>query len=218
MTELLPPGFLFRVALPVKRLIKIPANISEPPVLGAEYALPDTGQLAQGSRSGSLRVGWNDGGLSFQLEVTGRKNPLRCDYGQLLSSDGLQLWIDTRNTQNIHRASKFCHHFCILPCGASRDRTQPVARQIAIARAREEATPCDSRLILAASEIRKDGYTLRVWLPAECLTGFSIDSNPHLGFYFLVRDHELGDQYLSVGAEFPFDQDPSLWWTMDLRS
>ncbi|MDB5389465.1 MAG: hypothetical protein JWM11_5111 [Planctomycetaceae bacterium] len=216
MTELLPPGFLFRVALPVKRLAKLPAEVVTPPTLNADFALPNVGELAQGSHAGSLRVGWHDSGLAFQLEVQGRKTAPRCDYGQVLNSDGLQIWIDTRNTQNIHRASKFCHHFCVLPSGASRDRSLPVAKQIPIARAREEATLCDSRLILTNSEVRDTGYSLGIWLPAECLNGYAPDSNPHLGFYFLIRDRELGDQYLSIGAEFPFDQDPSLWWTLDL--
>jgi len=218
MPELLPPGFLFRVAMPVKRLTRLPVKIEAPPVLGAEFALPDVGQLAQGSATGHLRVGWHELGLAFQLEVKGRTSRPRCDYGTLLSSDGLQLWIDTRNTQNIHRASKFCHHFGFLPCGASRDRAAPVGKQIPIARAREEATLCDSRLLLMNSEIRDDGYSFRIWIPAECLNGYSTESSPHLGFYYLIRDHELGDQYLSVGAEFPFDQDPSLWWTLDLNA
>lgn len=216
MTELLPPGFLFRVAMPVKRLTKFPAEIVSPPQLSPDFALPDVGTLAQGSRAGELRIGWHDRGLAIQLEVQGRKVRPKCDYGQVLNSDGLQIWIDTRNTQNIHRASRFCHHFCVLPTGASRDRTAPVAKQIPIARAREEAPLSDSRLLLASSEVREDGYLLRLWLPAECLNGYAPDSNSHLGFYFMVRDHELGDQYLSLGAEFPFDQDPSLWWTLDL--
>lgn len=218
MTELLPPGFLFRIAMPIKRLTKLSAAMTTPPNLSAEYSLPDMGLLAQGSNAGSLRVGWHDLGMAFQLEIVGRTSRPRCDYGTVLTSDGLQLWIDTRNTQNIHRASKFCHHFAFLPCGASRDRATPMGKQIPIARAREEATLCDSRLLLTASDIRADGYTLRVWIPAECLNGYAADSNPHLGFYFMIRDHELGDQYLSIGAEFPFDQDPSLWWTMDLKA
>jgi hypothetical protein len=216
MTELMPPGFLFRVAMPVKHLAKLPAEMTSPPALGSEHTLPDVGELAQGSHAGALRVGWHDRGLAFELEVKGRTTRPRCDYSQALNSEGLQLWIDTRNTQNIHRASRFCHHFCILPSGGSRDRATPVAIQVAVARAREEATLCDSRLILASSEIRDSGYTLRVWLPAECLNGYAPDSNSHLGFFFLLRDRELGDQYLSIGAEFPFDQDPSLWWTLDL--
>ena len=28
------------------------------------------------------------------------------------------VWIDTRNTQNIHRAGRFCHRFAFLPVGA----------------------------------------------------------------------------------------------------
>lgn len=216
MPELLPTGFLFRLGLPIKRLNRIGASVTTPPVLGTEYELPDLGQLTQGSNAGKYRIGWHEQGLAIQVHVTGRKSPPKCDYGSFLTSDGLQLWVDTRNTQNIHRASKFCHHFAFLPSGHSRDRSAPIGKQIAIARAREDAPLCDSRLLLIKSEIQKDGYTLRVWIPAECLNGFAPDTSPHLGFYALIRDQELGDQYLSVGAEFPFDQDPSLWWTLDL--
>jgi hypothetical protein len=184
--------------------------------LGADFALPATGELSQGTHFGDVRLAWNERGLGFRVEVTGKKLALRCDYAQLLNSDGLQVWIDTRSTQNIHRASRFCHHFCVLPAGALRDRSLPMARQLPIARAKEEAPLCDPKQIVVHSELKNGGYVIEVWLPAEILQGYDPDSHPRLGFYYLLRDHELGDQVLSVGPEFPFDHDPSLWWSLEL--
>ncbi len=216
MNELIPPAFLFRMALPVRKAPKLPRSGSAPLQLTADYALTDIGELAQGKRFGELRLAWNEKGLGCRVEVTGKKYSPRCDYAQLLNSDGLNLWIDTRSTQNIHRASRFCHHFCVLPSGAMKDRTQPVARQLPIARAKEEAPTCDPKQIITHSEVNDSGYVLEVWLPTEILHGYDPESNPRIGFYYHIRDQELGDQYLAVGAEFPFDHDPSLWWPLEL--
>lgn len=216
MSELIPPAFLFRLSLPVRKESKLPRSGKSPLQLGADFALPIQDDFAQGSRFGEIRLAWNERGFGCRVIVAGKKSATRCDYAQLLNSDGLQLWIDTRSTQNIHRASRFCHHFCILPTGAMRDRSLPVVRQLPIARAKEEAPQCDPKQIVVQSEIRDDGYTLDVWLPAEVLQGYEPESNPRIGFYYLIRDHELGDQVLSVGAEFPYDHDPSLWWPLEL--
>lgn len=216
MNELIPPGFLFRLALPIHKAPKVPRNGKAPLQLGPDFALPTLGELSQGKHFGDLRLAWNERGLGVRVEVTGKKLGVRCDYAQLLNSDGLQLWIDTRSTQNIHRASRFCHHFCILPSGALRDRSLPVVRQLPIARAKEETPMCDPKQIVTYSERRDDGYVLEAWLPGEVLHGYEPDSNPRLGFYYLLRDQELGDQVLSVGPEFPFDHDPSLWWPLEL--
>jgi hypothetical protein len=37
-----------------------------------------------------------------------------------------------------------------------------------------------------------------------------------LGFSYAVMDRELGWQTFTVASEFPFDEDPSLWGTLEL--
>ena len=49
------------------------------------------------------------------------------------------------------------------------------------------------------------------------LHGFDPEQNPRLGFFFVVRDMELGDHLLSGGPDFPYWEDPSLWSTLELR-
>ena len=50
----------------------------------------------------------------------------------------------------------------------------------------------------------------------ESLNGFDPEQNRRLGFYYAVRDSELGEQVLSVGSEFPYWEDPSLWSVLEL--
>ncbi len=86
-----------------------------------------------------------------------------------------------------------------------------------IARAREESPLADPADISIAADVAKDGYLLQCWFPASVLHGYDPDATPRLGFYYFLRDEEFGQQYLSVGPEFPFAADPSLWATLELQ-
>ncbi len=90
------------------------------------------------------------------------------------------------------------------------------SHQLAIAQAKEDAPFARAGLLRATAEANRSGYVLDAWIPAECLAGYDPESNPLLGFYYLARDAELGEQFLAVGREFPFDHDPSLWSTLEL--
>ena len=216
MTNVVPHPFLFRYSIPVLQVARLPKKGRSLLNLPAKCALPDLGELDEKRPFGELRAAWNARGLGFSLSVTGKKMPFSCNLDAPAESDGLQLWIDTRNTQSIHRASRFCHHFCILPAGAGPEHDQPTAVQLPIARAREETPMANPDDIRVAVDRQPKGYRLEAWLPAEVLNGFDPDANPLLGFYYYVRDAELGEQYLTVGPEFPFAHDPSLWSTLEL--
>ncbi len=57
---------------------------------------------------------------------------------------------------------------------------------------------------------------MEAFLPAAVLNGFDAEQNPRLGFYYVVKDTELGEQVLNVGADFPYWEDPSLWSVLEL--
>jgi hypothetical protein len=122
----------------------------------------------------------------------------------------MQLWIDTRCTQNVHRASRFCHYFCLLPAGGG-DGGDAIGIQLPVPRAREDAPLCDPTEIQIASRARTDGYSLEAWLSASILNGYDPAAQPRLGISIAVLDLELGLQTLSVGEDFPYASDPSLW-------
>jgi hypothetical protein len=67
-----------------------------------------------------------------------------------------------------------------------------------------------------ASQKRSDGYTLAAYIPAAALTGYKPADQPRLGFTYALFDRERGEQTFSIGSEFPFGSDPSLWGTLEL--
>jgi hypothetical protein len=211
-----PHSFLFRFQFPVQHTAAIPRKGRGLLELPEGCTLPHVDDAKDAARFAQVRVGWNEGGLGFSVDVAGKKAPLECDLKSPAESDGLQIWIDTRNTQSIHRASRFCHHFCVLPAG-NKKAVSPIAVQLPIPRGPEDAAIADSKEMPVAVERRADGYRLEVWLPADVLHGFDAQASPLLGFYYVVRDAELGEQYLSVGRDFPFAHDPSLWSTLELH-
>ena len=213
---LLPHRFLFRYALPVRYERKLPKSGKKLLGLSADFALPDFGSLDKAAPIGQLRLAWNEQGLGISVEVEGKRRPPHCDVISPEASDGLRVFIDTRDTQNIHRASRYCHQFGLFPCDSLTGASDPWAVQIPILRAREEAPKANLAEIRLGSIVSKTGYCLEAWLPASVLHGYDPEAQPRLGFYFAHRDGELGDQFLSVGADFPFAIDPSLWSTLEL--
>ena len=56
-----------------------------------------------------------------------------------------------------------------------------------------------------------------VCLAAEALTGYDPAEHPQLGFTYAVLDRELGEQTFAVGSPMLYQEDPSLWATLELR-
>jgi hypothetical protein len=211
---LLASTFLFRFSAPCRRCD--PVWSARGVELDERHLLPSFGELEGRPLFADLRAAWSEQGLTFALRVAGKKQPPWCRASRLEDSDGLQVWIDTRDTHNIHRASRFCHRFAFLPLGGGRHEDEPVARWLLINRARENPKPVAEKTLLIRSEKRIDGYLVQAHVPAEALTGFDPAEHPRLGFSYAIVDRELGWQTLTVGPEFPFMEDPSLWGTLEL--
>ncbi len=211
---LLPTRFLFRFAAPCGYDAAVgKGKLAEPDV---RFRLPALGELEGEKSFADVRAAWSEAGLVLSVRVEGKRHPLWCRESKLEDSDGLQVWIDTRDTHNIHRASRFCHRFVFLPAGAGRNHAEPVADQLLVDRARENANPVRPGQLRVACDARASGYVMTCLIPAAALTGFNPADHPRLGFTYYIFDRELGRQYFSVGEEFPFASDPSLWGTLEL--
>jgi len=211
---LLPTRFLFRFAADC--LYDPTIGVTAPAELSPPYRLPNLGELEGQRQIADVRAAWSEAGLAFTARVEGKRHPSWCRDSKPEDSDGLQLWIDTRATHNIHRASRFCHRFVFLPAGGGRSFNDPVADQLLVDRARENANPVRPGQLRATSEKRVDGYVLNAFIPTAALTGYNPADHPKLGFTYFLFDRELGQQYFSMGSEFPFASDPSLWGTLEL--
>lgn len=214
---LIPPSFLFHLAVPCFRFdgnwTSGGAALDERHVMTSFHA-----ELNMGPRFAEFRMGWNQAGIFVHLRTTGKKQAPWCRATRPEESDGLSLFLDTRNTQNIHRAGRFCHRFVLLPQGAGRLLDEPFAGLVEINRARENPKPVSAGALKVISEKRIDGYLLQGFIPAAAITGFDPAEHPRLGFSYAVIDRELGWQTFHVGPELPFTSDPSLWGTMELVS
>lgn len=216
MNQVVPPGFLFRWSFAAVHLAELPHQSGRLLNLPAKCRLPSFSELDSKRDFADVRVAWNANGIGVSVDVRSRSRTPSCHANAIRDSEGLNLWIDTRNTPGVHRATRFCHQFCLLPSGGGSRNRDPVAIQVPMARAREESNPIDVSLVSIQADVQHDGYWLDTWLPKEAFVGFDPSSSAKLGFHYIVRDLEHGVQTLAVGTEFPVEVDPSLWQTLEL--
>jgi len=214
--SLLPPRQLFRFSFDLRS--RQPLWTAQGADLDESYALLPLAGLDGEQPFGDVRMAWGPVGLAWRANVTGKKQPAWCRESRLDESDGLQVWIDTRGTFNVHRATRFCHRFVYLPAGGGRGNAEPIADQLLIDRARENARPVRPRELAVKSKIAKDGYTLWGFASAEALGGYDPEQAPRLGFTYALFDRELGLQTFSTGPSFPYEDDPSCWAELRLVS
>ena len=100
--------------------------------------------------------------------------------------------------------------------GGGTEKEEPAFAQTKINRALQDAPLCTVSDVPFRSHTVRGGYRLEAFLPVGALTGYDPEQHPRLGFYFALRDRERGDEFLSVNADFPFADDPSLWAVLEL--
>jgi hypothetical protein len=216
---LLPQAFWFRFAVPCTRVEKIPRTNSSDGLLSlsADCALPDLKPLDGGESWAETRVAWNSTGLAIAViasGVTAQQLTERRPEGLAVA----QFWVDTRDTRNISRATKFCHRFVVrLDRGFSRDSLDAHVAQRSIARAVADAPIGPPDQIPVRVELRRASWLLELFLPSDVLNGFDPDTNRRLGFAYQITDFVREDQFLGVGRDFPVGENPSLWATLELR-
>jgi hypothetical protein len=206
---LVPPRFLFRFAVEVHRKEPLwtPAGVS----LDERYQLPLLAELDGERPLAEVRMAWSTQGLAWWVRVEGKTQLPWCRESRLDDSDGLQVWIDTRATTNVHRASRFCHRYVFLPRGGGSTADNPVADQLLINRARENARPIRPRELQVTAKVAKTGYELSAFVPEVALYGYDPEGAPRLGFTYALLDRERGLQTFSAGVGFPYEEDPSCW-------
>ena len=190
-------------------------------LLPDQYILPCFDQLdalpAKEKKSwAEVRLGWNMDGLILNLSVTGKAQDPWCRDSRIEDSDGIAIWLNTRSTSSIHRASRFCHEFRFLPFGAGPQMKQPIAQQCEIKRAKENAKIASGFPPEVRSRSNGKGYTLQAFVPGKAVSGFDPEEHPQIGFHFVVSDRELGTRSMTLSDGFPTDADPSLWSTLEL--
>lgn len=217
--SLLPQAFWFRWTFACPRVDGIPRK-SE---VGRLLDLPESCKLPAAKRLegetpwSDVRVAWNPGGLAIQAEVTGKVAPISYDPYVADNSDELQVWIDTRDTRDVHRATRFCHRFrAAMRSDRGGKALDVLLDQSPIHRALADAPLSPPGSIQTRVEKMRSGWRVEMFLAAEALNGFDPETNRRLGFFYQVTDPDRGAEFLGVGRDFPVGEDPSLWATLEL--
>lgn len=228
-TAVVPNSFLFRFAVRCIRVAKLPSSGDRIVKLNDRCRIPFFGAMDGQPEFAKVWMAWNEGGLGVAFEVRGKEMPIQGEAARPTGSDGMSLWLDMRDSRTAHRAGRFCQRFLINAHDGADSAAALVLRK-AVKRASEEPPPIDETQIrVARFPIDDDGdivvkpskkivksYRMEVFLPATVLHGFDPECNRRLGFFYRVRDRELGDQILSGASELPYWEDPSLWSTLVL--
>jgi len=185
--------------------------------LDASYRLVGLTELEDRAANAEVRAAWSEAGIALRVVVHGKSQPPWCRASRPEDSDGFHVWIDTRDVHNVHRAGRFCRQFVFMPTGAGRRLDQPAADTLPINRAKELPPPLPQGALKVYCTMQADGYILDALIPSEVLTGFDPSEHPRLGFTYAVMDRELGEQTFSVGSPMPYQEDPSLWATLELQ-
>ena len=213
--RLFDPALLFRLQL---RPIKTPLKFGQQGwQLPDEAELPSIGTSVSGQGNfAAMKLAVSDSGLFMSASIKGKRQLPWCRESRIEDSDGLHVWIDTRNSRDVHRATRFCHRFIFAPMGRGPRSEQPFAGWAPINRARENSRPPPEKLLYCQAKVSQTGYELGAALHWQALTGFDRNDFPVLGFYAAVIDRELGWQSLGLGPPLPVMEDPSLWCELAL--
>ena len=186
--------------------------------LPATCALPDLSSLDGRDSWASVRVGWNSQGLGIAVLADAPASKAARNVDRPEGFADVNLWIDTRDTRNVSRATHFCHRFSAhLTLSRDCKSLKVEFGQRTIARATAEAPISPPDLSTTRAELTRSGWLFELFLPAAALHGFDPETNSRLGFAYQVSDHEREDQFLGVGRDFPIGENPSLWATLELK-
>ncbi len=216
---LIPQILWFRFALVCPRLEGIPRLGKAKDLLDLPEScrLPALVSLEGRSSWAELRAAWNPGGLGIEVRARGRQAPLAPSLPTGELTDGIQVWVDTRDTRDIHRATRFAQRFQARLVPGKNGGYDVKVTQKPIPRALADAPSAPASALQARAERLPDGWRIELFLAADALHGFDPEINRRLGLMVHAADAELGDQFLGVGREFPVESDPSLWPTLELQ-
>lgn len=213
MIDALVRRAFFRFELPIHYREGIPPVDGSMQKWKAKYLLAPLVELEDQPAFADVYAAWNEGYLFVAFDVPQRSGLLSCDPTSWWKQNGVRVCIDTRDTRDVKRATRFCHFFYMLPTGSGSDGKRPVVGFHRMSRAKEPPPSVDISKIKVAAQIDRHGYALEAAIPAACLNGWDPAEHPRIGFFYKVKDTYHGEQHLTVDDELGWNVDPSTWAT-----
>lgn len=156
-------------------------------------------------------MGWHADGIEVFANVQERFH--RVSYPDIMSGDSIELFFDTRDVKTSGFNTRFCHHFFFLP--------EPIegrqAGEITRFRTEDSHELCDPSKLNVKAQTKSSGYTMQIFIPAQCLYGYDVDQFSRMGFTYRVNRFHKDPQHFSVtSSDYQLEQQPSLWSSLNL--
>lgn len=173
--------------------------------------LPTTSDLCLEDHFATLFMGWNENGLYFQCHSL---SPFQdAFYPDVTRGDSVELFIDTRDVKTSGFNTKFCHHFFFLPQSVDGHKAEEITKF----RTEDAHELCDPKDLHVTSDLKNSGYHLKIFIPAHCLHGYDPHQFQRIGFTYRINRYGKPPQHFScLSGEFPIEQQPSLWSSVQL--
>lgn len=214
-TRLVDPSLLLRLQLKAHRIDR--AFSGRPEALPEEAILPClSSELDGGPKFGQVRLAVGENAIFLQVDVQGKSKLPWCRESRVEDSDGLHLWIDTRNSREIHRATKYCQWYVFAPMGRGSKADLPFIGWAPINRARENPPPPPDDLLAIRARVHEGNYRVLAAMHFDAFAGLDLQDFPTVGFYFGIADREFGWQSLALQHDLPVTENPSLWAQLQL--
>ncbi len=212
-----PLDAFFRLQLALPRLQPLPPLDGSLQGWPRAALLPDLSSLHGQGSFGRVLAGWTLDGLAFGVEVD-VGHDLRLDPEHPFRSDGIEVWVDTRDSREARKPTRFCHHFLLLPGGHGPRGRACYVQEMNPGGVKRPEDMADIQRIRAKAEVGRGGYTLEFLLPREVLAGYAPLEATSVALAYRLRSSVYGVQDLAFGEHFPLWRNPSLWLSARLAA
>lgn len=174
-------------------------------------ALPSTHRLTHEENFAKVAMGWHEEGISFQIQVNQAFQ--QSFYPDIERGDSIELFLDTRDLKSAGFNTRFCHHFFFLPQTVD----QIFKGEKTHFRTEDSHALCDAQVLHCQSQIRKNDYTVKIFIPTQCLYGYDPKQFDRIGFTYRINRWGGNAQHFAVvSPDYQIDQQPSLWGSIKL--
>ena len=134
-------------------------------------------------------------------------------YPDITRGDSVEVFIDTRDVKTASFNTRFCHHFYFLAEAVD----GAMKGEITHFRTEDVHPLCDSNELQVKPVNNSKGYQLSIFIPASCLHAYDPDQFSRLGFSYRINRGRRAPQHFSItSSDYPIDQQPSMWASINL--
>jgi hypothetical protein len=175
------------------------------------HALPSTDRLTHEELFSKVAMGWHEEGIAVHVQIN--QPALQSFYPELERGDSVELFLDTRDLKSAGFNTRFSHHFFFLP-----QAVEGVTKGEKTHFRTEDSHPlCDPQELHCQTQLKKNAYSMKIFIPTQCLHGYDPKQFDRLGFTYRINRRGGKPQHFAVVSEdYQIDQQPSLWGSIKL--